>query len=114
MGKRYLPSPGDVVWVDFNPQSGHEPAGRRPALVVSPLDYNAKVGLMLCCPIAHQVKAYPFEVEVRGVPGLSGVVLADQVKSMDWVARRAAFKARALPETLAETMAKIRSLLDES
>jgi mRNA interferase MazF len=110
--KRYVPRQGDVVWLDFSPQQGHEQAGRRPALVVSPEAYNAKVGLMLCCPITNQKKGYPFEVEVRGTGSVSGVVLSDQVKSLDWAARRAEFKGRLEPEALAETVGKIKALID--
>ncbi len=112
MVKRYVPKRGGVVWLDFTPQSGHEQAGRRPALVVSPEAYNAKLGLLLCCPITNQVKGYPFEVVLRGTNKLSGVVLADQVKSLDWVARKAEFKGRAHPEVLTETVGKFKSLVD--
>lgn len=112
MVKRYVPKPGDVVWLDFNPQLGHEQAGRRPALVISPEAYNAKLGLLLCCPITNQVKGYPFEVMVRGTNKVSGVVLADQVKSFDWVARHAEFKGRVAPEVLAETVGKFKALVE--
>lgn len=88
----YVPEAGDVVWLQFNPQAGHEQAGRRPAVVLSPLAYNRRTSLMLCCPMTTQIKGYPFEVRV-GVAGDS-VVLSDQVKSVDWQARQAAFKGR--------------------
>ena len=78
------PDRGHVVWLTFNPQAGHEQAGRRPALVLSPKSYNAKVGLMLCCPITSRAKGYPFEVALPADLGIAGVVLADQVKSLDW------------------------------
>jgi mRNA interferase MazF len=89
MPASFVPERGDVVWISLSPQAGHEQAGRRPALVLSPSAYNAKVGLALVCPITGQVKGYPFEVLVpTGLP-VKGAVLADQVKSVDWIARRA-------------------------
>ena len=85
----YVPDRGDVIWIGMNPRPGHEQAGRRPALVLSPASYNGRVGLALLCPITNQAKGYPFEV--RFPPGLaiSGVVPANQVKSLDWRARQA-------------------------
>jgi mRNA interferase MazF len=84
----YIPERGDLVWLTFNPQAGHEQAGRRPAVVVSPKAYNGKVGLGLFCPITSQVKGYPFEVAIpEGLP-VGGVILADQVKSLDWKRRK--------------------------
>ncbi len=85
----YVPSRGDVVWLTFNPQSGHEQAGRRPAVVLSPRAYNAKVGLAIFCPVTSKVKGYPFEVALPEGFAVQGVILADQVKSLDWRARRA-------------------------
>jgi mRNA interferase MazF len=88
--EEYVPRRGDAVWLNFNPQSGHEQAGRRPALVLSPESYNRKAGLAVLCPITSQVKGYPFEVELPlGLP-VQGAILADQVKSLDWRAREAA------------------------
>jgi len=87
--KRYVPERGDVVWLNFTPQAGHEQAGHRPALVLSPAAYNGKTGLMLCCPITSQVKGYPFEVRLDAGADAQGVVLSDQVKSLDWQARQA-------------------------
>lgn len=109
---KYVPKQGDVVWLDFNPQQGHEQAGRLPALVLSPGTYNAKAGLMLCCPITSQQKGYPFEVEVKGAGHVSGVVLADQVKSFDWAARNAEMRGRVTAEVLAEVVAKVRALVE--
>lgn len=86
---RYVPDRGDAVWLAFDPQAGHEQAGRRPALVVSPKAYNARVGLALVCPITSQVKGYPFEVVLPAHGRLTGAVLADQVKSLDWRTRQA-------------------------
>jgi len=109
----YVPRRGDIVWLTFNPQAGHEQAGRRPAVVLSPLSYNAKVGLALLCPITSAVKGYPFEVNLpHGLP-ISGVILADQVKSLDWQARAVEFIC-ALPDTVTqEVLQKIGLLLAE-
>src|SRR5437762_13948374 len=84
----YVPERGDAVWLTLDPQAGHEQAGRRPALVLSPAAYNGRVGLALCCPITNQAKGYPFEVALPDGLAVSGVVLADQVKSLDWRAWR--------------------------
>jgi len=86
---RYVPKRGDAVWLHFSPQAGHEQPGRRPAVVVSPESYNRKVGLGLFCPVTSAVKGYPFEVALPEGLELSGAILADQVKSLDWRARRA-------------------------
>lgn len=90
MKPAYIPRRGDAVWLNFNPQSGHEQAGRRPALVLSPEEYNRKTGLAIFCPITSQVKGYPFEVKLPAGLPVNGVVLADQVKSLDWRVREAA------------------------
>lgn len=109
----YVPRRGDVVRLTFNPQAGHEQAGRRPAVVVSPLAYNAKVGLALVCPITSQVKGYPFEVSLPTGLSVNGVILADQVKSLDWRARDAEFIGT-LPTTVTgEILQKIGLLLAE-
>ncbi len=109
----YVPRRGDVVWLTFTPQAGHEQAGRRPAVVVSPLSYNAKVGLALTCPITSAVKGYPFEVNLPSGLPISGVILADQVKSLDWQARAVEFIC-ALPATvMREVLQKIGLLLAE-
>ena len=84
----YVPERGDAVWLDFEPRMGHEQRGRRPAVVLSPAAYNLKVGLLLACPVTSQVKGYPFEVELPAGLPISGVILSDQVKSLDWRARR--------------------------
>ena len=106
---RYVPRPGDVVWLNFTPQAGHEQAGHRPALVLSPAAYNGKTGLMICCPITTQIKNYPFEVLIAGTP--ASVVLSDQVKSLDWRVRKASRKGAVSPEELADVKAKIRALI---
>ena len=102
-----VPDRGDVVWLDFTPQAGHEQAGRRPAVVLSPAAYNGKVGLALVCPITTQAKDYPFEVAITGERAVTGVILADQVKSIDWRARR----AKVVDHLGADVVAKILSLL---
>jgi mRNA interferase MazF len=107
----YIPERGDVVWLTFNPQAGHEQAGRRPAVAVSPAAYNSKVKLAIFCPITSQVKGYPFEVALPDGLPVSGVVLSDQVKSLDWQVRLAE-KICTLPEhTLVEVMQKLGVLL---
>ena len=108
----YVPERGDIVWIRLNPQAGHEQAGRRPAVVVSPRSYNGKVGLGLFCPITSQVKGYPFEVSVPQNLPVGGVVLADQVKSLDWRARKAEFAGRLPIETRDEVLGKLGSLLE--
>ena len=109
---RYVPERGDIVWINLNPQAGHEQAGHRPALVLSPKAYNAKVGLMLCCPITNLAKGYPFEVDIRSDPHVSGVVLADQVKCLDWQARGIRKKGVASRAELEETREKLKTLLE--
>jgi mRNA interferase MazF len=107
---RYVPERGDLIWIHFNPQAGHEQAGRRPALVLSPAAYNDRVGLALLCPVTSAVKGYPFEVLLpKGA--ISGAVLADQVKSLDWRARGAERAARLSPELVAEVLDKLGTLL---
>jgi len=106
---RYVPESGDIVWLNFAPQAGHEQAGHRPALVVSPAAYNGKTSLMLCCPLTTQIKNYPFEVRLGGTP--PSVVLADQVKSLDWRVRKAKRKGTISGEEMAEVRAKILALM---
>jgi mRNA interferase MazF len=106
----YVPDVGDVVWLEFDPQAGNEQAGHRRALVMSPSLYNGKTGLMICCPLSTRIKGYPFEVPTR-VGGQAGVVLSDQVKSLDWKVRRATKKG-AVPESVVlEVRARIKALL---
>lgn len=114
MPRRYVPQRGDIVWLSFSRQLGHEQAGRRPAVVLSPRAYNGKVGLALCCPITSQAKGYPFEVAVSSGVGVTGVVLSDQVKSLDWRARRAEFAGRLPLREVQEVLAKVGTLLSES
>ena len=107
----YAPSRGDVVWLDFNPQKGHEQAGRRPAFVLSPATYNSKVGLALFCPIANQSKGYPFEVDVPAELEVTGTVLADQIKNLDWRARNASFICQLPDDVIEQILAKAATLL---
>ena len=111
MPASFVPERGDVVWISLSPQAGHEQAGRRPALVLSPSAYNAKVGLALICPITGQVKGFPFEVLVPSGLPVKGAVLADQVKSVDWRARRADLIGRLPVAVVNGVLAKVKSLL---
>ena len=107
----YTPDAGDFIWLTFDPQAGHEQRGRRPALVLSPKAYNARAGLALACPITSQVKGYPFEVVVPDGLEISGAVLCDHVKSLDWMERRAVFVVKAPPAVLMDVRERLRPLL---
>lgn len=107
----YVPARGDVVWLTFDPQTGHEQAGRRPAVVLSPDAYNNKVGLAIFCPVTSQVKGYPFEVQIPPDLPVSGVMLCDQVKSLDWRARRVTLICALPEETVTEALQKVNTLL---
>lgn len=107
----YVPGRGDAVWLDFHPQAGHEQAGRRPALVVSPSSYNRKVGLALFCPITNRAKGYPFEVAIPKGEKVAGVVLSDQIKSLDWQQRRADLITELPAEVVSDVMNKLKALL---
>ena len=113
MPRRYVPDRGDIVWLQFNPQAGHEQAGHRPALVVSPKAYNQKVGLALFCPITSQIKGYPFEVILTGEGKISGAILSDQIKSLDWRVRKAQRLSRVSREVIGEVLAKMRTLIED-
>jgi mRNA interferase MazF len=106
----YVPDRGDIVWLQFNPQSGHEQSGKRPALTLSPKTYNQKVGLAIFCPITSQEKGYPFEVKVRSSK-ISGVILADQVKSLDWRKREAEFIVKAPSTVINEAIGLLNTLI---
>ena len=110
----YIPRRGDIVWLTFTPQAGHEQAGRRPAFVVSPYEYNKKVGLFLVCPITSQIKGYPFEVRISSKSGIEGVILADQIKSLDWKARTVEFVESAEKELIDAVSARLLPLIDDS
>ena len=107
----YIPDSGDIVWIMFNPQAGHEQAGHRPALVLSPKAYNGKVGLAILCPITSQVKGYPFEVKIPEGLEVAGAVLSDQVKSLDWKARQAKFSCKLPPAIYNEVVQKLSTLI---
>jgi len=109
----YVPDKGDVVWITFNPQAGHEQAGHRPALVLSPKVYNGKVGLAILCPITSQVKGYPFEVLIPDGLEVNGAILSDQVKSHDWKARKAEFGCKLPPAVFNEVVQKLSTLIRE-
>ena len=108
----YVPERSDVVWITLNPQAGHEQAGRRPAFVLSPKPYNGKVGLALLCPITSQVKGYPFEVAIPDGLPVNGVILSDQIKSLDWRARKAE-KACTMPdEVMLLVLQRVKALIE--
>jgi mRNA interferase MazF len=109
MARAYVPDAGDIVWVSFDPQAGREQAGHRPAVVLSPAIYNAKTSLMICCPMTTRIKNYPFEVVIDGES--PSAVLADQIRSLDWRARRGRQKGKISAEELAEIRAKIQALI---
>jgi mRNA interferase MazF len=107
----YVPEQGHAIWLTFDPQAGHEQAGRRPAVVLTPAAYNRKTGLILVCPVTSKVKAYPFEVSLPAGLPISGVVLADQAKSADWRARQAAYICELPCDILPHILAKLSALL---
>ncbi len=109
----YVPQCGDVLWITFNPQAGHEQAGRRPALVLSPQNYNGKIGLAILCPITNQIKGYPFEVLLPAGLPVAGAVLSDQIKSLDWRARNAELICTLPDETVSEILQKLGTLLSQ-
>ncbi len=109
----YVPERGDAVWISLDPQVGHEQAGRRPALVLSPAAYNGRVGLALLCPITSRAKGYPFEVPLPEGSPVAGVVGADQVKSLDWRSRKAARIGAVPDEVVAEVVRRLKTLLGE-
>ena len=109
--RAYVPKRGDAIWITFNPHAGDEQAGRRPAIVLSPETYNARVGLAIMCPITHQVKGYPFEVLVPvGLP-VTGAILSDQVKSLDWRVRNAELICVLPARVISEALEKLGALL---
>ena len=107
----YCPERGDIVWLDFDPQSGYEQKGRRSAIVISPKIYNSKSGLALFCPITNQIKGYPFEVMLPSNLPVTGVVISDQVKSLDWKVRNAEFIVTAPRNVLNEAINKFSTLV---
>jgi mRNA interferase MazF len=109
----YVPRRGDLVWLNFDPQAGHEQAGRRPAFVLSPESYNRKIGLLLACPVTSKVKGYPFEVPLTAGLPVGGVILADQVKSLDWKVRKAQFAARTPVSIIEDVLSLVLPLIGE-
>ena len=107
----YIPGRGDAVWINLNPQAGHEQSGRRPAVILSPEAYNSRVGLALLCPITNQIKGYPFEVVIPPELTVSGAILSDQVKSLDWREREAELICKLPDSTIAEAIEKLGALL---
>jgi mRNA interferase MazF len=112
VARAYVPDAGDLVWLTFDPQAGHEQRGRRPALILSPRAYNAKTKLALACPVTSQVKGYPFEVSLPAGGTIRGAVLADHVKNLDWEARRVRFETKAPAEVVVDVRERLRALLD--
>ena len=108
--KKYIPERDDIVWMNFDPQSGREQKGKRPAMVISPKQYNEKTGLGLFCPITSKIKGYPFEVRITNNK-INGVVLSDQIKSLDWETRNTEFIVKAGPDSLSEIINKIGVLI---
>jgi mRNA interferase MazF len=108
----YVPKRGDFVWLTFDPQAGHEQSGRRPAFVLSPEAYNRKTGLFLACPVTSKIKGYPFEVALPDGLPVSGVILADQIKSLDWKARKAEFAAETPEAVVDEVLALVLPLIE--
>lgn len=106
----YIPDKGDFIWLNFSPQTGHEQKGKRPAIVISPKQYNKKTSLALCCPITSNIKGYPFEVLSKGNK-VKGAILSDHLKNLDWKARKAKFIEKATPAVLNECVEKISSLI---
>ena len=113
MASAYVPDAGEVVWLEFDPQAGHEQAGHRPALVISPASYNGKAGLMVCCPLSTRINGHPFEV-VTQVDGVDCAVRSDQVKSLDWKVRKAKRKALVTAAVMLHVRAKMKALLQIS
>ena len=110
--EKYSPERGDIVWLNFDPQSGHEQKGKRPAVVISPKEYNEKVGLGLFCPITSKIKNYPFEVKIE-YEKIDGVILSDQIKNLDWKTREIEFITKLTSEKIDEVISKISVLLFE-
>ena len=110
----YIPEQGDIIWLTFNPQTGHEQSGRRPAIVLTPSSYNAKVGLGIFCPITSKEKGYPFEIKLPSNCSIQGAILADQIKNLDWRSRSAEFICTVPQQLLGEIAQKLKLLLPDS
>ena len=107
----YVPSRGDLVWINFNPQVGHERAGRRPALILSPANYNSKVGLAFLCPITSKIKGYPFEVALPQKLSVNVVILSDQVKNLDWKSKNVELIGKLNNKSVDEVLQRLHTLL---
>ncbi len=107
----YIPDRGDIIWLEFDPQKGHEQKGRRPGIVLSKKEYNQKSNLAIICPITSKIKGYPFEVRINSI--IQGVILSDQIRSIDWKSRNAAFIEKIPEEILKEILENIDLLLNE-
>ena len=112
MASGFVPERGDIIWLLFDPRAGHEQAGKRPALVVSPREYNRRVGLALVCPVTSRVKGYPFEVVLPPELSAQGAILSDQVKRLDWRARKARYLGSVPGQVMDEVVARILALVD--
>jgi mRNA interferase MazF len=110
----YCPRRGEIIWLEFDPQAGHEQAGHRPALVLSPEAYNRKTQLAIFCPVSSREKGYPFEVKIPEGLKISGVILSDQVKNLDWKVRRAKFCCHIPSSVFSEVIGKLQTLLDNA
>ena len=108
----YIPDRGDIIWLNFDPKSGHEQSGRRPALVISPKNYNEKTSLSICCPITSQIKGYPFEVIIPDKLKISGVILSDQIKNLDWKTRKAEYICKLPDLVFKDILNKINVLIN--
>ena len=108
---KYVPERGDIIWLNFHPQAGHEQSGRRPAFVLTPSYYNERVGLAICCPITSQIKGYPFEVVIPNGHNVQGAILSDQIKSLDWKKRNAKFICRVSQNATREVLSKLATLI---
>lgn len=113
MVKKYIPNKGDVVWINFNPTRGSEQKGKRPAIIISPKSYNSISGLALLCPITSQTKGYPFEVSIE-VKGVSGVVLTDQIRSIDWKERKIKYISSAEINTIFDICERVDKLINSN
>ena len=111
MVSQYEPERGDIVWIQLNPQVGHEQQGTRPALVLSAKEYNSKTGMGIFCPITSRLKGFPFEVKLPEELEIRGVILADQIKSLDWKGRNASFICKVPEETLEEVILKLEAII---
>ncbi|MCB8815744.1 endoribonuclease MazF [Desulfosporosinus shakirovi] len=111
MVNKYVPERGDIVWIHLNPQAGHEQKGTRPALVISVKEYNSKTGMGIFCPITSRVKEFPFEVKLPEELEIRGVVLADQIKSLDWRVRNVSFICKVPEETIDEVILKLEAII---